>query len=318
MAQKTALIVYAHQCPVSFNAAARDVAVEELEDQGYRVIVSDLYAMNFKASATQDDIIGEVKNPDLFQYGEETMHAWMEGRLSEDIVAEQHKVEKAELIIFQFPLYWFSVPAIMKGWIDRVLAQGFAFSLQKVYNNGIFKDKKAMLSFSTGATQSMYQPDGINGDINVTLWPLQNGTLHFCGFQVLAPHIFWSPIYCPSEGRSAMLEGWRARLRGLMSEKPLTFAPCEFFDLSFQGGFTMWPKLKEKQKSERYGLTTGHHLGKPLPPDNQIKPLPERESGASQDNSNHSFLFNGFIYAVIFFFIFKYLIFYLLGGKKTV
>ncbi|XP_044213085.1 ribosyldihydronicotinamide dehydrogenase [quinone]-like [Thunnus albacares] len=67
------------------------------------------------------------------------MHAWMEGRLSDDIVAEQRKVEEAELIIFQFPLYWFSVPAIMKGWMDRVLAQGFAFSLEKMYDNGIFK-----------------------------------------------------------------------------------------------------------------------------------------------------------------------------------
>lgn len=39
----------------------------------------------------------------------------------------------------QFPMYWFSVPAIMKGWLDRVLAQGFAFSLEKMYDNGIFK-----------------------------------------------------------------------------------------------------------------------------------------------------------------------------------
>lgn len=57
-AQKTALIVYAHQSPASFNAAARDVAVEALTKQGYKVLVSDLYAMNFKASATADDIKG--------------------------------------------------------------------------------------------------------------------------------------------------------------------------------------------------------------------------------------------------------------------
>ncbi|KAG7242702.1 hypothetical protein INR49_020077 [Caranx melampygus] len=225
-AQKTVLIVYAHQSPGSFNSAVRDVAVQELTEQGFRVIVSDLYAMNFRASATQDDIIGDLKNPELFMYGDETMHAWMDGRLSEDIVAEQRK----------FPLYWFSVPAIMKGWMDRVLTQGFAFSLEKMYNNGIFKDKKAMLSFSTGATQTMFQPDGINGDINVALWPLQNGTLHFCGFQVLAPQIFWSPAHCPLMVRTAMLEGWRGRLKGLLAEKPLTFAPCELFDLSFQGG----------------------------------------------------------------------------------
>uniref|UniRef100_A0A3Q1EGU6 Flavodoxin-like fold domain-containing protein n=1 Tax=Acanthochromis polyacanthus TaxID=80966 RepID=A0A3Q1EGU6_9TELE len=137
--QKTALIVFAHQTPASFNATARDVAVQELSDQGYRVLVSDLYAMKFRAEATRDDIKGELKNPELFQYGDETMFAWMENQLSEDITAEQQKVTEAELIIFQFPLYWFSVPAILKGWFDRVLAQGFAFSLEKMYDNGVFK-----------------------------------------------------------------------------------------------------------------------------------------------------------------------------------
>lgn len=271
MAPKSALIIYAHQSPSSFNAAARDVAVQELKLQGYEVVVSDLYAMNFKANATRDDIIGDLKNSELFQYGEETMHAWMEGRLSEDIVTEQHKVKEAELIIFQFPLYWFSVPAVMKGWIDRVLSQGFAFTLEKMYDNGIFKDKKAMLSFTTGATETMFQPDGINGDINVTLWPLQNGILHFCGFQVLAPQIFWSPAHCPPAARAAMLEGWRARLKGLLAEKPLTFAPCELFDLSFEGGFLLRPEVKEERATQLHGVTTGHHLGKPLPPDNQTR-----------------------------------------------
>ncbi|XP_077942134.1 NAD(P)H dehydrogenase [quinone] 1 isoform X2 [Gasterosteus aculeatus] len=277
MAQKTALIVYAHQSPGSFNAAVRDLVTLELAAQGFRVLVSDLYAMNFRANSTQDDIIGDLRNPTLFQYGEETMCAWMEGRLSDDIQAEQRKVEEAELIIFQFPLYWFSVPAIMKGWMDRVLTQGFAFSLEKMYNNGIFKDKKAMLSFTTGATQTMFQPDGINGDINIALWPLQNGTLHFCGFQVLAPQIFWGPAHCPAAVRTMMLDGWRARLKGLLAEKPLTFAPCELFDLSFQGGFLLRPEVREERESQPYGITTGHHLGKPLPPDNQIRAPPASE-----------------------------------------
>ncbi|KAG7482960.1 hypothetical protein JOB18_035133 [Solea senegalensis] len=274
MAQKTVLVVYAHQSSASFNSAVRDVTVQELTQQGYRVIVSDLYTMNFKASATQDDIIGDLKNPELFKYGEETMHAWKEGRLSDDIVAEQCKVMEAELVIFQFPMYWFSVPAIMKGWMDRVLTQGFAFSLKNMYDKGVFKDKKAMLTFSTAATQKMFQPDGINGDINITLWPLQNGTLHFCGFQVLAPQIFWSPAHCPPGVRTAMLQGWQSRLKGLLAEKPLTFAPSELFDLSFQGGFSLWPKVKAEWESQSYGITTGHHLGKLLPPDNQTKAPP--------------------------------------------
>ncbi|KAK6294052.1 hypothetical protein J4Q44_G00348820 [Coregonus suidteri] len=271
MAQKTVLIVYAHQSGGSFNSAAKDVAVEALRQQGYKVVVSDLYAMNFRASATMDDITGEVKNPEHFKYGEETMEAWKEGRLSDDIIAEQRKVEAAELVIFQFPLYWFSVPAIMKGWIDRVLTQGFAFSLQKMYNNGIFQDKKAMLSFSTGAMQTMYRPDGLNGDINVTLWPLQNGVLHFCGFQVLAPQVFWCPGHSPPATRTAMLDGWRARLKTLLVERPLTFAPSELFDLTFPGGFMLRPEVREERSTHPHGITTGHHLGKPLPPDNQLK-----------------------------------------------
>lgn len=58
-ATKTVLIVLAHQSPGSFNAAACDVAVQELELQGFRVLVSDLYAMKFRADATRDDIIGD-------------------------------------------------------------------------------------------------------------------------------------------------------------------------------------------------------------------------------------------------------------------
>lgn len=283
MAPKTVLIVYAHQCPRSFNSAVCDVTKQELTKQGYKVIVSDLYAMNFRANATQDDITGDLKNPELFQYGEETMHAWLKGNLSDDIVAEHQKVEEAELIIFQFPLYWFSVPAVMKGWMDRVFSQGFAFSLEKMYDNGIFKDKKAMLSFTTGAMETMFRPDGINGDINVTLWPLQNGILHFCGFQVLAPQIFWSPGHCTPPVRTAMLEGWRGRLKGLMAEKPLTFAPSDHFNLTFEGGFMLLPKVKEERKSHKYGLTTGHHLGKPLPPDNQIAAQPGKDKSAKPD-----------------------------------
>lgn len=59
----------------------------------------------------------------------------------------------------QFPLYWFSVPAILKGWFDRVLAQGFAFSLENMYDNGVFK---VSLSHSDEGWQCDY--DGEKGD----------------------------------------------------------------------------------------------------------------------------------------------------------
>ncbi|XP_066503523.1 NAD(P)H dehydrogenase [quinone] 1-like isoform X2 [Hoplias malabaricus] len=228
--------------------------------------------MNFCALATAADIKGKLKDPKHFVYNDEACIAFKEGRLSDDIKEEHHKVEQADLIIFQFPLYWFSVPAIMKGWIDRVLTQGFAFSLQNLYDNGMLKGKKALLSFTTGGIESMYLPDGINGDINVLLWPLQNGVLRFCGFQVLAPQIFWGVEHTPPAQRTTMLEAWESRVKKLLDEKPLVFAPTEQFDLSFQGGFRMRREVKEANNSKPYGLTIGHHLGKPFPPNSQTKP----------------------------------------------
>lgn len=224
-------------------------------------------------------------------------------------------------------MYWFTVPAIMKGWIDRVLTLGFAYSQEKRYSQGIFKvrqmkrlallgscllppcappplicwlsaqNKKAMLSFTTGSQESMFSANGINGDMNVTLWPLQvlldkglltvanniscdyintsvnfsfqNGILHYCGFQVLAPQIFWAPSHISSEARSTMLEGWRTRLQGLLGEEPLSFTPLDCFD--GERGFQLKPEVHEKHATKEFGLTVGIHLGKPLPPNNQMK-----------------------------------------------
>ncbi|XP_023141738.1 ribosyldihydronicotinamide dehydrogenase [quinone]-like [Amphiprion ocellaris] len=267
MAQKV-LIVYAHQSPCSFNAGAKDAAVEVLKAKGCEVTVSDLYDMKFKATATAEDITGEVKNAEHFRYAQETKLAWEEGRLSSDITEEQRKVTEADLIIFQFPMYWFSVPAIMKGWIDRVLTPGFAYSQEKRYSQGMFKDKKAMLSFTTGSHEPMFSANGIHGDINVSLWPLQNGILHYCGFQVLAPQIFWAPSSQTPEARKSMLDDWCTRLDKLMGEEPLSFPPLDYFD---EKHFQLKPDVAEKFASQEFGPALGVHLGKPLPHNSQVK-----------------------------------------------
>uniref|UniRef100_A0A8W4FG01 N-ribosyldihydronicotinamide:quinone dehydrogenase 2 n=1 Tax=Sus scrofa TaxID=9823 RepID=A0A8W4FG01_PIG len=133
------LIVYAHQEPRSFNGSLKDVAVAELSRQGCRVTVSDLYAMGFEPSATRKDVTGALSNPSFFNYGVESHEAYRRKALSSDIVEEQKKLQEADLVIFQFPLYWFSVPAILKGWMDRVLCQGFAFDFPGFYDDGFLK-----------------------------------------------------------------------------------------------------------------------------------------------------------------------------------
>lgn len=104
----------------------------------------------------------------------------------------------------------------------------------------------------------------------------QSGTLHFCGFQVLEPQLTYSVGHIPADARIQILEGWKKRLENIWDETPLYFAPSSFFDLNFQAGFLMKKEVQEEQKNKQFGLSVGHHLGKPIPNDNQIKAREEK------------------------------------------
>ncbi|XP_053520059.1 ribosyldihydronicotinamide dehydrogenase [quinone] isoform X2 [Artibeus jamaicensis] len=229
MAGKKVLIVYAHQEPRSFNGSLKKVAVDELRTQGCTVTVSDLYAMDFEPRATRKDVTGVLSNPEFFSYGVEAYEAYKKRSLTSDILDEQRKVHEADLVIFQFPLYWFSVPAILKGWMDRVLCQGFAFDLPGFYDSGFLKDKLALLSITTGGTAAMYGKTGVSGDFKYFLWPLQHGALHFCGFKVLAPQISFAPEFASEEERKGMMASWAQRLKTIWREDPIPCTPSWYF-----------------------------------------------------------------------------------------
>lgn len=273
MAGKRALVVLAHSEKTSFNYAMKEAAVEALRGKGWEVAESDLYAMNFNPLISKKDITGKLKDPENFQYPAESTLAYKEGRLSPDIVAEQKKLQAADLVIFQFPMQWFGVPAILKGWFERVLVAEFAYTYAAMYDKGPFRNKKALLSITTGGSGSMYSLQGIHGDMNVILWPIQSGILHFCGFQVLAPQLTYSIGHTPADARLQILDGWKKRLGRVWEESALYFAPSSLFDLNFQAGFLMKKEAREEQKNKEVGLSVGHHLGKPIPTDNQIKAI---------------------------------------------
>jgi len=74
------------------------------------------------------------------KYIDESIEAYKSGNLIRDISDEIKKVQNADLIIFQFPMYWLSVPAILKGWIDKVFIGHVAFKFPThVYDEGLFK-----------------------------------------------------------------------------------------------------------------------------------------------------------------------------------
>lgn len=108
------LIVYAHPEPKSFNAALCARAASALTAAGHDVTVSDLYGEGFDPLAGRHDFT-TVADPDRFHYQTEQAHAARHGGFSAELAREQARVEAADLLVLQFPLWWGGVPAILKG-----------------------------------------------------------------------------------------------------------------------------------------------------------------------------------------------------------
>lgn len=227
------LIVYAHQEPKSFNGAMLATAVTTLAEQGHKVQVSDLYAMKFKAVADAADFQKQT-DPAFFKYQIEQGNAYANKTLAADIAAEQEKLLWCNLLIMQFPLWWFSLPAIMKGWVDRVFTTGFAFGHGKWYDAGGLRGRKAMLALTTGGPQNMYAKGGINGDIDDVLHNINHGILCFVGFEVLPPFVAWAPAHVEQPNREDYLQAYRQRLLNLENTTPIRYPRLADYDENFR------------------------------------------------------------------------------------
>ncbi|MEM1422379.1 MAG: NAD(P)H-dependent oxidoreductase [Planctomycetota bacterium] len=222
-------IVHAHHEPRSFNRALTDAAIETLSGLGHEVVVSDLYAMGFDPVSDRRNFTGAADASYLKQQREET-HATETGGFAPDVLAEIEKLEACDALIFQCPMWWFGMPAILKGWCDRVLAAGRVYGGGKWYDDGLKKGARAMLSITTGGPPTMYGPDGINGDIDTVLYPINHGVFRFIGFDVLPQHVVWGPARMTDDGRAQAIEGYRERLRAFHETEPIAYPPLSDFD----------------------------------------------------------------------------------------
>jgi putative NADPH-quinone reductase len=212
------LLIYAHPEPLSFNGAMFREAMETLAAAGHEVRHSDLYDMHFHAVSSRENFTG-LQNPDFFKQQLEELFATEHGLFADDIAAEQAKLEWCDIMVWQFPLWWFSVPGILKGWVDRVFAMGRTYGQGKLYQNGVFKGKKALLSLTTGGYREDYLENGLQGEMVGILRPLQRGILEFTGFTVLEPHIVYGPTRLLPEQRATELARWHSRLLQIESEE---------------------------------------------------------------------------------------------------
>lgn len=158
-------------------------------------------------------------------------HAFENGWQSEDIAAEQRKLLWADAVILQFPLWWFSMPAILKGWVERVYACGFAYGVGEHsdtrwgdrYGEGTLAGKRAMLIVTAGGWELHYSPRGINGPIDDILFPIQHGILHYPGFDVLPPYVVYRTGRVDAGRFATIREQLGRRLDRLDTTPPIPF-----------------------------------------------------------------------------------------------
>lgn len=179
------LIIYAHPNPKSFNAAIRQATEAEVKETGGEVRTHDLYATGFNAILKSDDFTELAA-----------------GRVPADVQPLQDDIRWAELLVVIFPTWWASVPAILKGYFDRVLSNGFAFQYGPGGAEGLLKGKRAIVFQTTGTPGEVLEPSGMTRAMTACT---DMGVLQFCGLEVAAHEYFYGVPYVSDTDREQML-----------------------------------------------------------------------------------------------------------------
>ncbi len=183
------VVIYAHPNPMSFNAAIAAVVREELVKKGAEVKFKDLYAMNWNPVLSARDFEGYHK-----------------GNTAEDVRSEQTDISWADAVITICPVWWTSVPAILKGYIDRVFSIGFAYEYTAAGPRGMLKGKNALLITTSGTDERTSQQ---NGMMNLITKSVVNTVFGFSGFAEYKHKNFFAVPTVSDNERKEMLTNLR-------------------------------------------------------------------------------------------------------------
>ena len=164
------LIISAHPNPQSFNRALVEEVIKATRQVGAETVVRDLYTLDF--------------NP-VLSWSE--LNATMEGIVPAEIKFEQKLIAEAELITFIYPLWWMGFPAILKGYLDRVLSYGFAYQNENNISVGLLGNKKIQQFITMGNSIEKYQQLGFDKALKSCL---VDGLFNFCGITDIQHDIF--------------------------------------------------------------------------------------------------------------------------------
>ncbi|KRS15016.1 NAD(P)H-dependent oxidoreductase [Roseovarius indicus] len=223
------LVVHAHPEPQSFNSAMAARLVDAFKARGDEVATSDLYQMGFNPVASAADFT-ERGNPEYLNYALEQRHGVKTETIAPDIRAELDKLLWCDTLVLNFPIFWFSTPAILKGWIDRVFVSGAVYGGRAFYDKGRLRGRRAMVSVSLGGRTNMFGPGAVHGPLEDMLRPLLRGTLYYAGFDVVTPFVAHHVPYIDDAARAALLEELDAHVARFDSLETLSFPSLDDFD----------------------------------------------------------------------------------------
>jgi NAD(P)H dehydrogenase (quinone) len=188
------LVVLANPKQRCFTREMCRVFVECVSARGHEVRLRDLYEMEFNPVATADDITGNLR-----------------GVVAADVAEEQENVLWADVIAFVHPIWWIDRPAMLKGYVDRVFALGFAYGYNKDRERGGFRDKKGVILSCSGSTREHFEESGKMRAIHTAQ---DFGTMEFCDIEMLG-HLHFGPV-----GRRStpeMIAGYLDEVRGFVA-----------------------------------------------------------------------------------------------------
>jgi NAD(P)H dehydrogenase (quinone) len=182
------LIIYAHPNDGSLNHQFLQTIVESLQEKEQEIAVRDLYQLNFNPVLSSEDMKGQRM-----------------GIVAEDVKQEQAFISWADHIIFIYPIWWTGMPAIMKGFIDRVFSYGFAYRYDQGVQKGLLAGKKTTIINTQGKSNEEYASIGMDKALSLTS---DKGIFTYCGFEITNHFYFGNADKASAEN----IEKWSSQI----------------------------------------------------------------------------------------------------------
>ena len=182
------LIIYAHPNAESLNHFFKQIVVNTLAKANHEVVVRDLYALNFNPILSLEDMTGQRR-----------------GQVEPLVREEQMRIEWADAITFIYPIWWTGMPAIMKGYIDRIMSYGFAYRYDQGIQKGLLTGKRAFVINTQGKSNAEYSAIGMDKALRLTS---DKGIYTYCGLD-LKSHLFFDKADRATE---ATIKKWTSEI----------------------------------------------------------------------------------------------------------